>query len=61
MIKPNIKFAGIIFILLFANSLFAQIQNPRNIEYIFKTDTTKSIIDLSEIILVLPRRTFPIN
>lgn len=60
MIKPNFKFAGIVFILLFANSLFAQIQNPRNVEYVFKTDTTKSIIDLSEIILVLPRRTFPI-
>jgi len=47
-------------IVLFATSLFAQIQNPRNVEYIFKTDTTKSNVDLSEIILVLPRRTFPI-
>ena len=60
MIKLNFKFTGLLFILLFANSLFAQIQNPRNVEYVFKTDTTKSIIDLSEIILVLPRRTFPI-
>lgn len=60
MNKPNFKFAGILFVFLFANSLFAQIQNPRNVEYVFKTDTTKSIIDLSEIILVLPRRTFPI-
>ncbi|MDA3905386.1 MAG: DUF3179 domain-containing protein [Bacteroidales bacterium] len=58
--KPNFKSAGIVLLLLFASNLFAQIQNPRNVEYVFKTDTTKSIVDLSEIILVLPRRTFPI-
>lgn len=60
MIKLNFRLGGILFLFLFASSLFAQIQNPRNVEYVFKTDTTKSIVDLSEIILVLPRRTFPI-
>ena len=37
----------------------AQIKNPRNTVYNWKTDTTKRNIDLSEITLVLPRESFP--
>lgn len=40
-------------------TLPAQIKNPRNTVYNWKTDTTKRNIDLSEITLVLPRESFP--
>jgi hypothetical protein len=39
--------------------LNAQFKNPRNLEFTWKTDTTISNIDLSEITLVLPKGTFP--
>jgi len=60
MIKQYFNLTIILIILLITVNLSAQIQNPRNVEYNFKTDTTKTIVDLSEVILVLPRRTFPI-
>ncbi len=37
----------------------AQFKNPRNLEFTWKTDTTKYGVDLSEITLVLPKGTFP--
>jgi len=37
----------------------SQLNNPRNVQYNWDTDTTKRIIDLSEITVVLPRNTFP--
>jgi hypothetical protein len=60
MIKKYFNLTIILIILLITVNLSAQIQNPRNVEYNFKTDTTKTIVDLSEVILVLPRRSFPI-
>ncbi len=57
--KNTFKFSIFLFLALFLNPLFAQIQNPRKVAYHFKTDTTKKIINLSEIILVLPRASFP--
>ncbi len=41
-------------------TLVAQIQNPRDVVYDWKTDTTKHAIDLSELILVAPKGLFPI-
>ena len=41
-------------------SVMSQIQNPRNVEYVFKTDTSNRVIDLNELQLVLPRESFPI-
>lgn len=42
-------------------SLFgmAQLNNPKNIEFTWNTDTTKAIVPLSEITVVLPRGAFP--
>lgn len=40
--------------------LQAQIQNPRNVKYDWKTDTSKHTIDLSEMILVATKGLFPI-
>lgn len=36
-----------------------QIQNPRNIPYNWKTDTTKRSVDLAEITVALPKGAFP--
>lgn len=55
-------FTSLLIILLFTltiSSLKAQLRNPRNTVYDWKTDTTKKNVDLSEIILVAPRNTFP--
>jgi len=46
-------------ILLPFNSLKAQLKNPKNLEYEWKTDTANRITDLSEITMVLPRHSFP--
>ena len=51
-----------IFFLLISSFLIeinAQIQNPRNLEFDWKTDTLITNIDLSEITMVLPRGRFP--
>lgn len=40
--------------------MLGQIQNPRDVEYDWNTDTTKFTIDLSELILVAPKGLFPI-
>ena len=37
----------------------AQFKNPKNLEFTWRTDTTKYGVDLSEITLVLPKGTFP--
>ncbi|MEB8330208.1 DUF3179 domain-containing protein [Flavobacteriaceae bacterium KMM 6897] len=37
----------------------AQLKNPKNIPYTWKTDTTKRNIELSEITVAVPRHTFP--
>lgn len=46
-------------IVLSSNGI-AQIQNPRNVVYDWKTDTTKHTINLSEMILVATKGLFPI-
>lgn len=58
MLKKTITIflLGIIFI----SSMRAQIQNPRNVKYDWKTDTTLHTIDLSELILVATKGLFPI-
>jgi len=43
MIKKYFNLTIILIILLITVNLSAQIQNPRNVEYNFKTDTTKTI------------------
>lgn len=40
-------------------SLKAQLKNPRNIPYQWKTDTLNKTIDISEIKVAVPRNTFP--
>ena len=40
-------------------TLKAQFKNPRDLPFEWSTDTTKSIVDLSEITIVVPRGTFP--
>lgn len=58
--KKHFKLLLFILIFLVANSsIKAQLQNPRNTEYDWKTDTTIKSVELSEIILVAPRNTFP--
>lgn len=47
-------------ITFFVFQVSAQIQNPRDVIYDWDTDTTKSTIDLSEMILVAPKGLFPI-
>ena len=51
----------ILFLLIstFIIEINAQIQNPRNLEFDWKTDTLITNIDLSEITMVLPRGRFP--
>jgi Protein of unknown function (DUF3179) len=39
--------------------LIAQLKNPRNIEFTWKTDTANKQIGLNEISVVLPRNSFP--
>lgn len=39
--------------------LTAQVKNPRNIEFNWKTDTSKHIAELSEFTVALPRGAFP--
>lgn len=46
--------------IIFHPCLQAQIQNPRNVEYDWNTDTSKHTIDLSEMILVATKGLFPI-
>lgn len=46
-------------ILLPLTSLKAQVKNPKNLEYEWKTDTANRIVELSEITMVLPRKSFP--
>ena len=41
------------------SSVKAQLKNLRNIEYNWKTDTSKRIVNLEEITVVVPRNTFP--
>jgi hypothetical protein len=40
--------------------ILGQMQNPKNIPFNWKTDTTKTNIDLSELIVVLPRGSFQV-
>ena len=48
------------FIVLFVTHLIsAQIQNPKNIPFKWKTDLSKHSVDLSEIQIVLPKGSFP--
>ena len=59
MKKIIVPFLYLLIISIPISSLKAQLKNPRNTEYNWKTDTTKKNVDLSEIILVAPRNTFP--
>jgi len=51
-------FQVVLFLLITVNA-FAQLNNPRNVEYDWETDTTQRAIELSEISVVLPRHSFP--
>ena len=55
-IKTLIVFVILLMMTIHTN---AQFKNPRNLEFTWKTDTTKHGVDLSEITLVLPKGTFP--
>ena len=48
-----------ILFLLYFSALSAQIQNPKNIAFNWKTDITKHSVPLSEIQIVLPKGSFP--
>jgi hypothetical protein len=41
-------------------SMMSQLQNPRGVEYVWKTDTTNRNVELSEIIMLLPQKSFPV-
>jgi Protein of unknown function (DUF3179) len=45
--------------LIFPFESLAQLQNPRGVEYVWNTDTTKRNVELSEIIMLLPQKSFP--
>jgi hypothetical protein len=45
--------------LLMTQVLHAQFSNPRKLDFTWKTDTTQHTVALNEIILVLPKGTFP--
>ena len=58
----KVTFRSLLCILIFSmavSSVKAQLRNPRNTQYVWNTDTTLREVDLSEIILVLPRNSFP--
>ena len=44
---------------MIGRDIYGQINNPRNIEYNWKTDLDKTYVDLKEIMGVVPRGTFP--
>lgn len=46
-------------LILSVSCSMAQIKNPKNLDYTWNTDTSKSTVDLSEIAMVVPRNTFP--
>jgi len=48
-----------LFFLFFITLVSAQMQNPKNIPFDWKTDITKHSVDLSEIQIVLPKGSFP--
>lgn len=48
----------ILLMFLFELSIIAQIKNPRNIPFNWNTDTNSTNIDLSELMVVLPRGSF---
>lgn len=58
MKKYKLVITQILFFAMFQLT-FAQIQNPRNIPFNWKTDLTNANVDLSEITMVLPRHSFP--
>lgn len=45
-------------IIMLSSIVFAQMKNPRNIPFNWNTDTTLTNIDLSEVMVVLPRGSF---
>ncbi len=56
----KIKFRLPLFILMMTTfQMPGQFSNPKNLDFTWKTDTSKHNIDLSEITLVLPKGTFP--
>ena len=58
----KVTFRSLLCILIFSmavSSVKAQLRNPRNTQYVWNTDTTLREVNLSEIILVLPRNSFP--
>jgi len=55
----SITFMYLLIVSMTISSAEAQLKNLRNIEYNWKTDTSKRIVDLKEITVVVPRNTFP--
>ncbi len=59
MKKISKTFMYLLIISMTISSAKAQLKNLRNIEYNWKTDTSKRIVNLEEITVVVPRNTFP--
>ncbi len=59
MKNSSATFYVLLFLFLSFNTIQAQLQNPRNTEYQWKTDTTLRNVELSEIILLMTRGGFP--
>ncbi|MDP2366563.1 MAG: DUF3179 domain-containing protein [Ignavibacteria bacterium] len=49
-----------VILFLLSSIMFAQMKNPKNIPFNWKTDTTLTNIDLSELSIVLPRGSFAV-
>jgi len=60
MKNTTILLLGLFLSLASISKLGAQIQNPKDLPFDWKTDTSRYNIDLSELTMVLPRRSFPI-
>ncbi len=55
----RIIYLSIIILFAIIMTSHAQLKNPRNLDFTWKTDTTIHSIDVSEITLVLPKGSFP--
>jgi len=53
-------FKSLIFFIFLSSLIIAQMKNPKQIPFGWKTDTTKTEINLSELSIVLPRRSFQV-
>ena len=59
IVKRRLLLLSIVFFMTQFLSMNAQIQNPKDIPFDWRTDTTRHTVELSEIQVVLPRNSFP--